>query len=122
MTRYWVPFCYSDAALLRGIYLASCRDLTRKERKKGNKPDAEMYEQNALQYKGDCLRSMYEAMPTNEQPVVTDNAIGMALFLAFNEVCPVSVRFLEIVLYDKSYRLTRRYSTWLVRLKNPKVI
>ncbi|KAF3762800.1 hypothetical protein M406DRAFT_72789 [Cryphonectria parasitica EP155] len=84
MTTHWVNFCLTDLGLLQGIFLASCRNLVKSQRRSGNHQEADMYEQRALQYKGECLRSMREAMPEAGQPV-TDNVIGMTLFFAFNE-------------------------------------
>lgn len=46
-----------------------------------------MYEQRALQYRGECLRSMRDSMP-GDGDVVTDHTIGKALLLAINEVSP----------------------------------
>lgn len=90
MTGPWVSLCLSDPGLMQGIYLASCQDLATKHRKTGTMKEAEFYEERALQYRGECLRSMYEAMPSDGEPV-TDNVIGMVLFLAFNEVSVFSV-------------------------------
>lgn len=49
------------------------------------KKDADVYEQRALKYRGECLRHASETMPRDGQPV-TDYAIGMSGHLSFTEV------------------------------------
>lgn len=85
MTVHWVNFCLHDNDLMQGIFHASCVDLAKMQRKTGSKKDAEFYEERALHYRGKCLRLASEAMPQDDRPM-TDKVIGMALFLATNEV------------------------------------
>lgn len=90
MMEHWITFCLSDAGLLHGAFLASCRSLAKIHRNWGNPAEADMYEQRALQYRGECLRSMRDCMPGNGTSV-TDYTVGKALFLSCNEVSPTSV-------------------------------
>lgn len=71
--------------LLQGIFLASCQNLIKLQYKADDTTLSAKCEEQALLYRGECLRSIYEAMPTDGVPV-TDNAIAMVLFLSFNEV------------------------------------
>ncbi|PSR92299.1 hypothetical protein BD289DRAFT_429176 [Coniella lustricola] len=84
MTGPWIAFCQTDQGLLQGIFQAACHSLAKWHRRSGTVKDAEMYEQRALHYRGECLRYMRETMPAAGQRV-TDNAIGIALLLSFNE-------------------------------------
>lgn len=82
MTVHWVSFCLTDIGLFKGIMLTACRSLSKLQR---HMKHAEMYEQRALQYRGECLRHASETMPGVGQPV-GDNAIAMSGHLAFTEV------------------------------------
>ncbi|ROV92987.1 hypothetical protein VMCG_09004 [Cytospora schulzeri] len=84
MIVHWVRLCLTDVGLLQGIFLASCRNLAKIHRNSANPAEADMYEQRALQYRGECLRSMHESM-SRDGKAVTDYTVGKALFLAFNE-------------------------------------
>lgn len=96
MTVYWVNFCLTDNDLMQGIFHASCVDLTKIKRKTGDKRDAELYEQRALHYRGECLRLASEAMPQDGRPM-TDKVIAMTLFLATNEVNKRWTNILSII-------------------------
>ncbi|KUI65842.1 hypothetical protein VM1G_02332 [Cytospora mali] len=84
MVVHWVSFCLTDVGLLQGLFLASCRNLAKIHRNSNNLAEADIYEQRALHYRGECLRSMRDSMP-GDGNAVTDYTVGKALFLAFNE-------------------------------------
>ncbi|KUI57797.1 hypothetical protein VP1G_05078 [Cytospora mali] len=84
MVVNWISFCLSDVGLLQGLFLASCRNLAKIHRNSNNPAEADIYEQRALHYRGECLRSMRDSMPGYGN-AVTDYTVGKALLLAFNE-------------------------------------
>lgn len=80
-----VAFCRTDPDLMTGIYMISCRALAKQQLKARRQNEADMYEQRALYYRGECIRLLYEAMPGDSRPL-TDNIICVTVFLAFSEV------------------------------------
>lgn len=90
MMEHWITFCLSDTGLLHGKFLALCRSLAMIHRNWNNPAEAEMYEQRALRYRGECLRSMRDCMPADGTAVI-DYTVGKALLFACNEVSHASM-------------------------------
>ena len=84
MKNYWFPFARSDPGLLGGILSSACRCLANRSSVR----DVGKYQQLALQYKGDCIRSINEAVTSEGPSRVSDATIAKVLTMCSDEVRP----------------------------------
>ncbi len=82
----WFPFALSEAGLLAGLLLASCRSLLARVPAGDDDPYARM----ALRYRGECIKSTNDAIVA-EGLSISDATIAKAVVMASGEVsCPLA--------------------------------